>query len=100
MKRGSITLHQDSLVISTDETGIDPNIIIGFIQAAGSSCSDIAKSEGVTRSFVSKVIHKERKSFEIAYAIANVIGIPTERLWPGDYKTAPAFQQPAKAANE
>ncbi len=60
------------------------------IYKAGSSITAISKQEQVSPSLVARVIRGSKTSSHIAYAIAAVTGIPTERMWPGKYKTTPA----------
>lgn len=73
--------------------------IIAAIQKADSSLTAIAKREGVSHCLVSQVIRGTRTSHPVAYAISEVTGIPTERLWPGRYLTPPAYKE-ARQGNE
>lgn len=63
------------------------------IQMKGFTLSQIAEQEGVDRSTVSLVVDGKRTSHKVAYAIAAITGIPTERMWPGKYKTPPAYKE-------
>lgn len=60
------------------------------IHKAGTTITAIASQEGVSTEMVSMVIRGHRTSHGVAYAIAAVTRIPTERMWPGRYKVAPA----------
>lgn len=70
--------------------------IIASIHKADSSLTAIADAEGVSHAAVSQVIRGKQTSHPIAYAIAAVTGIPTERLWPGRYLTPDAYRQARK----
>lgn len=65
------------------------------IYKAGSTPMAIARQEGVSHTAVNQVIRGEITSHPLAYAIAAITGIPTERMWPGRYLTPPAYQQAA-----
>ncbi|MGH1429769.1 MAG: helix-turn-helix domain-containing protein [Neptuniibacter sp.] len=68
--------------------------IIYAIHKADSSLSKIANMDGVkvSPSLVTMVIRGERTSHKVAYAISQVTGIPTEKMWPGKYLTPPAYK--------
>lgn len=53
----------------------------------------LAKDYKLDRSTISLVIKGKRTSHDIAYAIAEVTGIPTEKMWPGKYLTPPAYEK-------
>lgn len=65
--------------------------VMAAIAKNGESLSLIALREGVSRAAVTQVLRGNIKSHRIAYAIASASGIPTERVWPGDYLTPPAY---------
>ena len=73
--------------------------IIAAVQKADSSLTAIAEQEGVSHVTVSHVIRGNRTSHPIAYAIAAVTGITTEKLWPGRYLTPPDYRA-ARRGNE
>lgn len=68
--------------------------IICAIQKAGSTLTEIANTEGVSRSHVSLVVKGERTSHKVAYAISAVTGLTTEKMWPGKYRKPPSSNQP------
>lgn len=63
----------------------------------GWSSTKVAKKAGISSvSVVSEVIRGDKTSHNIAYVIAEITGIPTERLWPGKYLTPPAYEEARK----
>jgi lambda repressor-like predicted transcriptional regulator len=70
--------------------------IIAAIHKANSSLSSIAQNEGVSPSMVSNVVRDKYRSHKVAYAVAAVTGIPTEKMWPGRYLTPPAYRDARK----
>lgn len=70
-----------------------PADIMAAIKKAGSSLTAIAKQEGVGHPLVSMVVKGKCTSHKVAYAIAAVTGIPTERMWPGKYLTKPDYEK-------
>lgn len=74
--------------------------IICAIQKAGLSVSKIADQENVTQPMVTSVIRGSKTSHKVAYAIAAITNIPTERLWPGKYLESPAEYKKLRGKNK
>ncbi len=55
------------------------------LRKAGYSQAKIAADLGVTKGAVSLVISGHSKSANVARAIAEVTGVPVNKLWPGVY---------------
>lgn len=66
------------------------------ILKAGYTQTKIAQMEGVSHSSVGRVIRGDLVSHNIAYAIAAITGIPTERMWPGKYLSPEVYSVVAK----
>jgi len=69
----------------------DPNLnqIKALIVLNGTSLSEIARSAGVSRQWVSMVVNGHRKSRRVRKAVAEALGISVEDLWPnGNNKAA------------
>ena len=66
------------------------------IEKANSSLRQIADQEGVSASFVTRVVRGYSTSHAVAYAIAEKTGIPTEKMWPGRYLLPPAYARARK----
>lgn len=52
---------------------------------AGWNQSKLARELGVSQSLVSLVIRDRGRSRRVAEAIANVVQLPVDRMWPGAY---------------
>ena len=65
----------------------------------GSSQAQIADALGVYRTAVSLVINDHEASYNIASKIAEITGLPLNRLWPcGKYAVAPAQRKRSSVA--
>lgn len=67
--------------------------IIAALQKEGVTLTSIAIDEEVEVSAVSNVIRGKSTSHRIAYAIAAITNIPTERMWPGKYLEKPDYEK-------
>lgn len=63
--------------------------IYALLVKKDTTLAEVAKSEGVSPSFVSKVIRGNRHSYSVAAYIAAVTDVPLQRLWPEQYRYAP-----------
>lgn len=61
--------------------------------------TEIAKKEDVSLNTVTGVIRGTKTSHKVAYAISEIINIPTEKLWPGKYVTSPAEYKKLRGNN-
>lgn len=59
----------------------------------GSSGAEIARQENVSRTSVSNTIKGHLVSHKIAFAISDVTGIPTEKMWPGVYLSRDKYKE-------
>ena len=74
--------------------------IICAIQKNGMSVSKIADQEDVSQPMVTEVIRGKKTSHKVAYAIAAVTNIPTEKMWPGKYLESPAEYKKLRGENQ
>ena len=58
------------------------------LEKRGYSLSYVARTEGVTRSFVSQVV-RGASGARIALRIAALLEMPIDKLWPGRYNAPP-----------
>jgi len=69
--------------------GMDTRIRIKIeLLKKGIEAKEIAQKLGVSRSLVYKVIAGRRKNPKVRQALAEVVGIPVEELWPDQKKAA------------
>lgn len=73
--------------------------IIAALHKVGHPPSQVAQSLEVSPGTVSKVIHGNEKSYNVASYISSVTNIPLNRLWPdGRYAEPPKRYRTKKAA--
>lgn len=54
----------------------------------GVTTVDIAREAGVSRTWVSLVLHGHKRSKKVERAIAQAVGKPVEELWPNNNRAA------------
>ncbi len=73
-----------------------PADIIAACTKAGASQKTLAERLQISKQAINNTIHGKSRSRRIAQHIADLIGLPVERLWPGKYDTP---RQPRKPRN-
>lgn len=58
-----------------------------LIKKRGANMSDVARAAGVSPGAVRRVIEGKDKSRRIANLISTFLGMPVDKLWPGQYPT-------------
>lgn len=66
------------------------------IRKKGVNQAQIARHLEVSEMMVSKVIKGTDKSTRVAKAIAKIVGLPVDTLWPGMYAKKPASKRVAE----
>jgi lambda repressor-like predicted transcriptional regulator len=65
--------------------GMHPEDIKAALRKKGSGQTDVARRLGVSQTTVFLVIHGKAKSRRVAKKISQVVGVPVQALWPGQY---------------
>lgn len=69
----------------TKQQGIHPEDIIAELKKRDLSMKKVAEQLNCSANSVRLVIHNKQQSKRIAVHVARLIGMETEKLWPGQY---------------
>lgn len=72
----------------TKDSGLESNIIQGFLKLKGISQLDIARKGDVSEQCVSQVILRETTSRQVRTIIADELGLPYEFVWGKETRKA------------
>lgn len=71
--------------------------IIAALKKRNWTLTRVAEAEGVTLSFVSRVVRGTSRSIAVARRISRIVGVPVNTLWPEAYgKPRPRYRDHAE----
>lgn len=73
-----------------------PEDIKAAMRKRGVKPSELARHLGVSSASVTSTLRGRTRSRRIADAVAKIVGLPVDTLWPGAYVPAPASDRVAR----
>ncbi len=73
---------------NTKNSGLQPNVIQGFLKLKNISQLELARKGGVTEACISRAIAGESASRQIRSLIAEALGLPYEFVWGKESRKA------------